>query len=244
MGQQTSKAVVGAAQKAGKSNNRVTQAAKLPPFFNQNQSTSERTEPLEEPSFEPAQKPLAGPPLSSQRQTQQRPPSTQESMPEMPEDMVQFLKDVGPLKDPSNNKAQPQRKKKLPRHSDPRRTVEAMPLAKNIPGFDTNRTSSFSYKQDDEEWGLDVNDFYDLLEGSNDFKDVAPVEVHELLEQTKNSIALPVLLRDTDDSYVGAWADQADSLVQFEKLSRTDPSRVQLVLQDLADQRRQAGVDE
>jgi hypothetical protein len=110
---------------------------------------------------------------------------------EMPPDLIKFIQDVGPVRrsdEPS--KKMTQREPRLPRsvvtttdappkqthqHADfdPTRHVQSMRLAKNIPGFETKRTTSFSDRRDvvdPYDYGLDVVGFYHVLKMRNEHR--------------------------------------------------------------------------
>jgi hypothetical protein len=172
--------------------------------------------------------------------------------PEMPPEMIKFLQDVGPLRKPDddNTPVKAAIKKKPPRNwnegafasdpkrgSDPTRRVEPMPLAENIPGFDTNRTTNFSYKEEVLQDGqLVIEDFYRLLARPDQL--LFPESPKELLQQSYHFLHLPVILRDTDDTLVGAFPDRVDDLVRT-KLVPTEITQVKLVLQDLVERQEE-----
>jgi len=139
------------------------------------------------------------------------------------------------------------------------RQQESMPLMERVEGFDTVRTTSFSHKQDTldpQELGAgDVLDLYDLLsrrkngsidEAIQSFYDQhakgreenwteKDKERHKaMLRNTLEYIELPVIMKDTDDSYVGAWPDRVQELTHI-KLREMPKSIVKLVLEDLSE---------
>jgi len=175
---------------------------------------------------------------------------------EMPPELVKFLRDAGPLKPKAERGVTTESTPKpMPRHLD-RSTdhrLESMRLAENVPGFNTNRTTSFSHKHDaseENEFRLDVIDMYQLLAERkvDDFYNqqldsypekpsASEQENHRrLLKQSLDFIELPVILRDTDNTYVGASSDRVEDLKMM-KLSETFPTQVKLVLRDLHEER-------
>jgi hypothetical protein len=125
-----------------------------------------------------------------------------------------------------------------------------MKLADAVEGFATSRTHSFSKKQDIQDpadFGLDVLQFYSLLsqprkgveqldafyDNHKPEDDSKRKEHAQLLQNAVACIGLPVVLKDTDKTFVGVWEDKADDLINIHKLERVPPERVKLVLDDL-----------
>jgi hypothetical protein len=98
--------------------------------------------------------------------------------------------------------------------------------------------------------GMDVVQLYDLLMAttsrptmttstSNGLAATITTDDPEhlmLLEQTKQFLQVPVLLQDSDDSYVGAWPEQVPTLLQVHRgmqVVQEDQHNAKLVLQDL-----------
>jgi hypothetical protein len=226
---------------------------------------------------------------------------------EMPPELIRFIQDVGPVRrsDEPTKKQQQQREPRLPRsvkppsssataaaaavvptqHADvdPTRRVQSMRLAENIPGFETKRTTSFSYRRDvvdPYDYGLDVVGFYKVLQmrrnayrtttttsqNDNDDKTIAETFYHatqpsdptqattatattalpegletrrqrqmQLLQQSLQYIELPVLLKDDDESYVGAWPEKTTEFLEMPhfKMRPLAKHDAILVLEDL-----------
>jgi hypothetical protein len=217
---------------------------------------------------------------------------------EMPDDLVKFLVDVGPVgkkkedkKENINNKLHAMQVKSSPAASstkdnarvNPRqpnsipidqetgkavesspRVREEMPLAKNIGGFNTTRTTSFSYKQEsenDRDFGVgDVLDIYDLVvrkhtlssidEAVESFyqdrikdRDVKWTDEEqkghrELLQQALKYVEIPIIMKDTDDSYVGAWPERVEELKHL-KIVEMPKTKVKLVMEDLLQDKKE-----
>jgi hypothetical protein len=179
----------------------------------------------------------------------------------LPDDLIKFMTDVGPLKRKEEITTQ---RRRLPRTTsslmdssdhvvsqspaaDKTRRTENMRLAENIAGFETSRTTSFSHRQDvvdPDDGGLDVVQFYGLLTGQSSIESFCKpnIDEHErkqqlqLLEQSLQYLQLPVLLRDSDDTYVGAWPEKATDLQQEHRgMVELPKTCAKLVLDDLWD---------
>lgn len=171
------------------------------------------------------------------------PPKTAASA-EMPDDLLQFLQDAGPLK--------PTKKPETPRSTTHQRQwqVQSMRLAENVPGHDTKRTTSFSYRSDsDETFRLDVVEFYPLLlQGSSSVEQFyqqqqqhagtskTPESDIRKLQDTIRYLQLPHIMKDVqDNSYIGVRSEQ----IPF-GLEETNAEQVKLVIQDLWEQQASA----
>lgn len=138
----------------------------------------------------------------------------------------------------------------------------SMPLAEKVEGYETIRSTSFSSKEeviDPKDFGGtgDVLDIFELLhfkrkKGSTDEAvdafyrkhvssereskwDHEDQERHKtMLHNVLNSIELPIVMKDTDNSMVGAWPSRVEELKEI-KLVELPPSQVKLVLHDLYD---------
>ena len=204
---------------------------------------------------------------------------------EMPDDLVKFLKDAGPLvkkekRTPlqakfkptsKDNSRAPHQPNSIPIDEETGKAVEtsprrreAMPLAKDVEGFTTTRTTSFSYKQDQEDvrdFGVgDVLDIYDLVARKHtlpsinaavesfykdrvkdrdiEWTDEETQQHHELLRQALESIEIPVVMKDTDDSYIGAWPERVEELKQL-KIVEMPKTKVKLVMEDLLELKKE-----
>jgi hypothetical protein len=139
-----------------------------------------------------------------------------------------------------------------------------MNLAKDVEGFTTTRTTSFSYKQDQEDvrdFGAgDVLDIYDLVARKHtlpsineavesfykdrlkdrdiEWTDEETQQHHELLRQALEYIEIPVVMKDTDDSYIGAWPERVEELKQL-KIVEMPKTKVKLVMEDLLELKKE-----
>ena len=97
-------------------------------------------------------------------------------------------------------------------------------------------TSSSSSQQQSDGEATMVLDFYN--EHRNDTTDQADHDLHiSLVQQTRHYLHAPVLLKDDDDSFVGAFVRDARRL-QNMKLELMPKTSVKLVLEDLVDAER------
>lgn len=208
MGQSASKAAGRAAQRAANSAKPSPSAATRPsappqqPLPTSNISASaaaaEATSTVRPPSFDTNPSPHD---LSQQQLLKE---SKGEVYQEMPDDLVSFLKDAGPLHKEERQESPERRKEpRLPRQpwqgeatkSD--RRQESMPLAEKIEGFETTKSTSFS--RSDPEIKKEVYrkgttlDMYELLSqkpangGSQSFKQI----VAQVYDEYKSEFALP-----------------------------------------------------
>ena len=169
MGQSASKAASRAAQRtaaaaAAASKPRQTPSAVGPPPPESNISAStaavEASAKVRPPTFETPASPqdLAQQQVLRQQQQQQGSSSKDETttMQEMPDDLLQFLNDAGPLhkQERPTTKQQRSREPRMPRQpwqqtsgeasSSSERRQEPMPLAEKIEGFEVSKSTSFS----------------------------------------------------------------------------------------------------
>lgn len=173
------------------------------------------------------------------------PPAKTAASEEMPDDLLQFLQDAGPLKPTKNNQEQ----SAPPRSANHQRQwqVQSMRLAENVPGHDTKRTTSFSYRSDsDETFRLDVVDFYPLLRQTSSVEQFYQLYASGTsktsesdmtkLQDTIRYLQLPRIMKDVqDNSYIGVRSEQ----IPF-GLEETNPEQVKLVVQDLWESEQQA----
>jgi hypothetical protein len=195
----------------------------------------------------------------------------------MPEDLVRFLKDVGPLKkrrgqDAAKKKAgppsSPEKEEQAPTSASSIRTSrrrEFMPLASNVEGFETERTTNFSYDDDDspaqprsrtriedEEMGLyDVLGLYRIVaaKGSPQNQQQQPQEqqrqspafshnapIQQRIRDVQQYLDIPVIIKESEeDGYLGVPLQRLEEL-------RIDPipkTVVKLVLEDLSERQDQ-----
>jgi len=131
------------------------------------------------------------------------------------------------------------------RSSGTTRRRESMRLVEGIEGFETSRTTNFSYKQeavDPNDVGVDLLDIYSLLRGNNNnavlvntaLDEAARRKQEELFRQTQAHLGLPVLLKDSDGSYIGAWPENVAQLKSEHKgMHELPKTKVIAVLEDL-----------
>lgn len=225
------------------------------------------------------------------QQQQHKDNSTRPPQQDMPDDLIRFLNDVGPLQEKRKSDSKPEKRPpRLPRHLlpseqqqqeqepstsqaaavDKTRHQHAMPLAEKIEGFDTMRTTSFSNRQDvhdSVDFGLEILDFYKLLASSSkdDTKAVdrfyqsyasklkaedetlnwTPKQSEEhrsLIQQSLQALQLPIVMKETDDTYVGVWPDKVNDY-KLLKLRETSKAQVKLVLEDLVEIENAKSID-
>lgn len=156
-------------------------------------------------------------------------------------------------------------------HSDPLRVRQVMPLMSDLQDYGTERTTSFSYKKDESDprdFGIDILDMYRLVQNNDcnqqgldashaaefyqqalkgrdtSFWDEKQREQHKLLlQQARKYIEAPVILKDEDNSYVGAFVRDVPRL-NFLKLKVMPENTVKLVLQDLIDSEEVANIED
>ena len=213
----------------------------------------------------------------------------------MPPDLLNFIKDMGPVIRQNRTAADgpPTRRTTTPRlsrlisspeeeatlesttttltsssqhgYNDPNRVTKPMPLAANIPGFDTNRTTNFSTANDhddddeDDTTGTTMLQLYTHLsqqpspaptEPTTDtiatttttevVSTTAPDDLASLLQNASHYLQIPVLLlwqTSADQSYVGVTREEVPFLLQTHEglLTTADPTKVRLLMQTLID---------
>lgn len=179
---------------------------------------------------------------------------------EMPPELLKFLNDVGPVRKRDSSKQLGDRAGRESTSTiDASRRKEPMPLAESVTGFETDRTTSFSHKHDvvdPKELSVDVvglyallaqhdqysvssnvelvSDYYEqLIRGRNAEWTVSEQRSHkELLQNTIKYCSLPVIMKDTDDDFIGTWQHRVEELERM-KVSLVSKSSVKLVLEDL-----------
>lgn len=163
---------------------------------------------------------------------------------ELPQELVDFLKEAGPLKS-SEEASKPKVERKRQR--------ESMRLASEVEGFETLKTTNFSDRVDPidpRELGAgDVVDMYDLLSRSRSDAvstfleeqklklpqpwDAKTEERHrQMLHNSLAHIELPVVMEDTDETFVGIWPDDMKDM-EMARIQPVSRERVRLVLDDL-----------
>lgn len=185
---------------------------------------------------------------------------------EMPDDLVQFLKSAGPLqkrevrapkgdgKSQANESSSPPAETAAPPAESRRRRREMMPLAANVEGFDTERTTNFSYDAapappagtdaessrraaEDEEKGMyDVLDLYRLLVASRsdaqEFSNIQDADVRQRIADAQRYLEVPIVVKESEeDGYVGVHQRTLETL----SVPPVPQNIVKLVLEDLVD---------
>jgi hypothetical protein len=210
-------------------------------------------------AFLKAAGPLRVPPTATvQQQQNQRPPPkrTRQSSLLQSEDPVESKDSINNTNE--TTEAIDHRPSQFPRER------ETMRLAENIEGFETTRNTSFSHKAEpvnprDFDAG-DVLDMYTLLQRyetlgnpeaavasfykeHNDRRatpwSTQDAEHHQaLLRNTIRYVQVPVILMDTDQSFIGAPREAVEDLKRM-KLVEVPKTKVKLVLEDLWEQNKQ-----
>mmetsp|Transcript_11748 Transcript_11748/g.18226 ORF Transcript_11748/g.18226 Transcript_11748/m.18226 type:complete len:266 (+) Transcript_11748:122-919(+) len=171
---------------------------------------------------------------------------------EMPDDLIKFLNDVGPLerkvdKDLTSPRLRKKMQAELENSNDgEHRTKRDMPIMEDS-GFMAQRTTNFSTheKKTEEEdiTGASDLDLYDMFLSEESSKEIIEKFIsnksfanaqqqqkeENLLRNTLNFIGLPVIMKDTDDSYVGAWKDHVQDL-ERKKLYVMSEDKIRLTL--------------
>ena len=164
----------------------------------------------------------------------------------MPPDLIRFLQDVGPLKkrEPGTVKEKPKTKPQQPVPPEvpaaalpSGRTRQSMPLASAVGGFNTERTTNFSYTASVEEDGVDALGMYRLLvadsttddASTNITMDSSLEDVAKLVADTRTFINVPLIVRDTDDSLIGVHREKLEEV----ELPLVPKTSVMFVLEDL-----------
>jgi hypothetical protein len=206
---------------------------------------------------------------------------------EMPDDLVQFLKSAGPLqkkevKAPkSAGKLQASESSTSPPPAEAneaaapaaagskRRRREMMPLAANVEGFGTERTTNFSYDAapappagtdldsarreaatEEGEGVYDVLDLYRLLlvvapsgrsdNNQHEFAHVRDADVKQRIVDAQRYLEVPIVVKESEeDGYVGVHQHTLETLL----VPPVPKTIVKLVLEDLVDS-SQSGNDE
>lgn len=125
------------------------------------------------------------------------------------------------------------------------RRRESMRLVEGIEGFETPRTTNFSTVQeqvDPNDVGVDLLDIYSLLRGSKNngvvvnssLDEAARRKQEELFRHTQEYLGLPVLLKDSDGSYIGAWPEKVAQLKEEHKgMHELPKTKAIAVMEDL-----------
>lgn len=180
--------------------------------------------------------------------------SPQQASQEMPQDLIQFLQDMGPVE-------RKERKPRLRKHQqeqleqhDEGRQIRDMPIMEDVDKFTTSRTTNFSRRVEEEETfeGLSGREFYKLLQNDKPEATMQAIlnksnadeqekkEYLQLLENSLKYLQIPVIMKDTDGTYVGVAPERE---ADFEKmmLKVVPESEVRLVLSiEDPDEKREA----
>lgn len=181
------------------------------------------------------------------------------------QDLIQFLKDAGPLKRSVNQElTSPRLRKSLhaiekleqrDMEQDDRRKVTDMPLMGTEMDFVTKRTTNFSTAamEEDKTFGMTAVEMYSMLAfnkpGIEIWKnsaggDAADKDRHlELIESCRKYLELPVILKDENKEYIGlakSLATSADLL----QVALTPAIGVQLVLAELLNRETKLDVNQ
>ena len=160
---------------------------------------------------------------------------------EMSEDLIKFLQDMGPVQ--RKNSTGPRvRKRQLEeqehRKPDEGRQIREMPIMQETTFF-TTRTTNFSrQKEEDDPLGLTGRELYRLLQDGDAAAVAAQVELanekekqeySDLLHNSIKYLQIPVIMKDTDDTYVGTWPDSVADM-KLMKLTVVPESEARILL--------------
>ncbi len=162
---------------------------------------------------------------------------------EMPDDLIQFLNDMGPVQ-------RRERKPKLRQHQleqldQEGRQVRDMPIMEEVDRFTTSRTTNFSRKEEEQGVfaGLTGREFYKFLQGNkavsestissilenSTANDDEKKQYSKLLENSYKYLQIPVIMQDTDGEYIGVAPERVAEM-ELMKLKVVPESQVRLVL--------------
>lgn len=155
---------------------------------------------------------------------------------------------------------------RLHRFEAAQRQRNDMRLVENIEGHTTPRTTNFFSsveEEDPNDFGLSDLEMYDLLkrkevdgegkaiqsfykekssqQSEAQWSDADQQNHQMLLENASKFLELPIIIKDEDANYIGAWPEELkekQKLTPQNKLDVVDASRVKLVLADLVDLQR------
>ena len=167
---------------------------------------------------------------------------------ELPEDLLKFLKTMGPVerkerKGPRLRRHQLEEQERLKQQLDEGRQVRDMPIMEDVDKFTTTRTTNFSRRQAEEDKvvGVTGREMYRLLLDSDQEVTVESLvkrssadhdekKVYsDLLQNTLKYMQIPVIMKDTDDTYVGVWPDKVNEMEKM-KLKTVPESEVRILL--------------
>jgi hypothetical protein len=152
---------------------------------------------------------------------------------------------------------------KMHRFEAAKRTRDEMRLVENIDGFSVARTTNFFISstlvtEEEKDFGLTDLELYDLLKRQSTankagqafdltrsfhgeiirdtkWSEEEQEDQKKLLQDVMKVIALPVVVKDTDSSFVGLYQEELDKEFAHQKVDLVDETRVKLVLADLFD---------
>jgi hypothetical protein len=143
------------------------------------------------------------------------------------------------------------------------RRHDEMRLVENIEGFSVARTTNFFTSsalvaEEEKDFGLSDLELYDLLKrqaaankagqvldlsksfhgeiiGDTKWTEEEQEDQKKLLQDIMKVLALPVVVKDTDNSFAGLHQEELDKEFAHQKVDVVDETRVKLVLADLSD---------
>jgi hypothetical protein len=166
---------------------------------------------------------------------------------ELPDDLIQFLNDMGPVerkeRKPRLRKHQQEELDRLEEQQDEGRQIREMPIMEDVAKFTTSRTTNFSRRQEEEDKfaGLTGRQLYRLLQDDNKEATIASLiqesnvdddekKVYsDLLQNTLKYLKIPVIMKDTDATYVGVPEDKVEDMKKL-KLTEVPESEVRILL--------------
>lgn len=176
---------------------------------------------------------------------------------EMPEDLLKFLNDVGPLQRKVDKEftsprlrdsLQKEELENRTQEEDVRRSVREMPIMGQEMDHVTSRTTNFATAPadsvDEHDFGLTEVQMYELLAleksntdmwkkgGGND--DAEKEAQLKLIESARKYLDLPIIMKDKDQDFLGLYDDQMKSSDLF-RLALKPATGVKLVLSQLFD---------
>lgn len=185
--------------------------------------------------------------LKSQQRT-----SSEKNNQELPEDLLKFLNTMGPV-ERKEKKGPRLRKHQLEQLEEEGRQVRDMPIMENVDKFTTSRTTNFSRRQEEEDKfvGVTGRELYRLLQDcdqevtveslvqrSNTNNDEKKV-YSEILQNTLKYMQIPVIMKDTDDTYVGVWPDKVNDMKKMNlKVVPESEVRILLSVEDPEEQKQ------
>lgn len=163
---------------------------------------------------------------------------------EMSEDLIKFLQDMGPIQRKKTSTGPRVRKHQLEEHErrklEEGRQIREMPIMQETTFF-TTRTTNFSRKKEEEDpFGLTGRELFQLLQDGDAAAAAVAAQVETTNEKEKqeysymlhNSIKylqVPVIMKDTDDTYVGTWPESVADM-KLLKLTVVPESQVRILL--------------